>query len=98
MLVSDDVPENLFPVPSKQSTRFLCALLTPPPSPPPEFDGSVDIFGCAAGGGGGDGSGWWPNEVERRQWAVSGGGKVQNLPQTYVLRKEGGEEGEVEEV
>ena len=73
MLVRNGVSVNVFPVPSKQSTSLLGAWHSPLLFFFPEFDGSADIFGWSAGGGGGDGSGWWPNKVEGRQWAVSGG-------------------------
>ena len=61
MLVSDDVPENLFPVPSKQSTSLLGALGSPLLFLFPELDGSADIFGGACDGGS---NGLW--EGERR--------------------------------
>ena len=61
MLVSDDVPENLFPVPSKQSTSLLGTLGSPFLFLFPELDGSADIFGGAGDGGS---NGLW--EGERR--------------------------------
>ena len=73
MLVSDDVPENLFPVPSKQSTSLLGALYSPFLFFLPELDGSADILAVllrvvvamAVGGGSTrwrDGSGLWAVE------------------------------------